>query len=177
MASWRSLSYDFDVFISYAREDGKDFAGALTKMLRAAGLVVWLDRERMSPGGVVNEELAAGLRKSGSVVYLISEKWLARDHPQWEHEVFVEQDQRRRQVPVSLIADPRKEKLGPGLSRLNWISWLPDADPDAIFWQIYCGILRRDLGPEAEWSAQGRRIQGKYGAPKMPCPHRPIRRH
>jgi hypothetical protein len=154
------LSYQFDVFISYARDDGKEFAAKLTEMLRAAGLAVWLDVERMPPGVTVNETLAEGLRKSQCIVYLITERWLARDYPQWEHDVFVEQGLQRCQVPVSLVLELKKESLGPGLSRLNWLTWLPESDVHAVFWQVYCGLLKLEPGPESELASRGRRLLG-----------------
>jgi hypothetical protein len=157
------MSYDFDVFISYARSDGSAFVADLVGRLKSAGLRVWYDQEQMRGGSVVNEALADGLRKSRHAIFVLTRAWLQSEYTSWELEVFREQEKDRRGVPISLIGQPRKEELGPRLHGIDWIEWPADADPDERFWLVYCGL--RDLAPDdrAHWKAKGLEAQAKSG--------------
>ena len=157
------MSYEFDVFVSYARSDGSAFVADLVGRLKSAGFKVWYDQEQMRGGSIVDDALADGLRKSRHAIFVLTRAWLQKDYTTWELEVFTEQDKDRRRVPVSLIGAPRKEDLGPRLHRLDWIEWPADADPDERFWLVYCGL--RDLAPEdrSHWKAKGLEAQAKAG--------------
>jgi hypothetical protein len=155
------VSYEFDVFISYASRDGGPFVADLTARLRSSGLTVWFDQEQMRPGDEVNDALAAGLRRSQHAIFVLTRAWLDSDYTNWELRVFREQDHARRMIPVSLIGTPRDEELGPRLSGLKWLDWPPHADPDEKFWAVYCGLRELAPGPPAEWKARGRQAQAK----------------
>jgi hypothetical protein len=157
------MSYDFDVFVSYARADGSAFVADLVGRLKSAGLRVWYDLEQMRGGSIVNEALADGLRKSRHAIFVLTRAWLQNEYTTWELEVFREQDKDRRRVPVTLIGAPRKEELGPRLHGINWIEWPAKADPDERFWLVYCGLLDLAPGDGAQWKAKGLEAQAKSG--------------
>ena len=58
------MSYEFDVFVSYARADGAPFARGLVRQLEAAGFSCYLDEEQVAPGDNVLENLVRALRRS-----------------------------------------------------------------------------------------------------------------
>ena len=74
-------AYHYDVFISYAHEDGKDVAALLHEGLTRRGLRVWRDETRLSAGDMIHDEIKKGLASSSHVVALITPEYLKRAPP------------------------------------------------------------------------------------------------
>ena len=172
------MSYEFDVFVSYARADGAAFARDLVRQLDAAGFSCYLDEEQMAPGDDVLESLVRALRRSRHAVFVITAAWLKKDWTRWEGDVFVEEGKDRRLVPILRAQGVGKADLGPYLSKVDWLDWPPQADADAQFWQVYCGLCARAPGPREQWAACGRQAQGKGalagGAPSPEAPREEV---
>ncbi|MFO0943831.1 MAG: toll/interleukin-1 receptor domain-containing protein [Pirellulales bacterium] len=61
----------YDVFISY-RHSSKKEAQELKRLLETGGLRVWIDSERMNPGGAVDGQLYTGVKESSGLVALFT---------------------------------------------------------------------------------------------------------
>ncbi|MHB9860959.1 tetratricopeptide repeat protein [Streptomyces sp. YIM S03343] len=66
----------FDVFVSYAHEDGP-WATSLAENLHRLGLEVFLDRWEVAAGDLVASRLQEGLARAGAVVVVVSRSWVA----------------------------------------------------------------------------------------------------
>ncbi len=164
------MRYEFEVFISYAHEDGA-FVRDLVRRLRAAGIEkTWLDEERMRGGDdVVGTLNTVAGTKARHALFVVSDAWLASDYADHELRVFRQNRQAgRRAVPI--LRFPRdEEKLKPGLGALASVEWLEDApDPDARFWLVYCGLRDLEPGPRDTWHRRGLEAQGKAAAKSLP---------
>ena len=166
------MSYDFDVFVSYARADGAPFARGLVRQLEAAGFSCYLDEEQVAPGDNVLENLVRALRRSRHAVFVITAAWLKKDWTRWEGDVFAEEAKGRRLVPILRAEGVGKADLGPYLSKVNWLDWPQQADADAQFWLVHCGLCAQEPGPRERWAARGREAQGGAGA-APPAPDAP----
>ena len=94
----------FDVFLSHSSRD-KDIVGRLASRLRAAGLAVWLDGERIRPGDNIVEQIESGLRSSRFVIVCLSKalaqsNWVRREYGPLLHREVTQR--RRRVIPVQL---------------------------------------------------------------------------
>ncbi|MFE7595570.1 SAV_2336 N-terminal domain-related protein [Streptomyces sp. NPDC057494] len=88
----------YDVFISYAHEDGQ-WTITLAEDLRRRGLRVWLDRWELSAGQDVTTGLRDGLAKADAMVAVVSPGWLASEWARREFEAATA-DGRTRVIPV-----------------------------------------------------------------------------
>ncbi|MEV4429728.1 SAV_2336 N-terminal domain-related protein [Streptomyces sp. R-07] len=88
----------YDVFVSYAHEDGQ-WAVTLAEDLRRRGLEVWLDRWELSPGQDVAAGLRDGLAKADAMVAVVSPGWLTSEWANREFEAATT-DGRTRVFPV-----------------------------------------------------------------------------
>jgi hypothetical protein len=167
------LSYEFDVFVSYAHADGTTFARDVTRRLQSAGFTVWLDEEQLPAGDPVKTALVRGLQRSRHAVLVVTGAWLRGDWTGWEADVFVEEGRARRLVPVIRAPPVRKSELGPYLSKVNWLEWPDPSDADAKFWLLRCGLFGEAPGKPEEWAARGREAQGGGGAARLAPPASP----
>jgi len=158
-----ALSFAFDVFVSYSRRDSP-FVEGLVAALREAGLNPWFDVEQVPGGADVQETLLKALDVSRHVIAVITEHWLASDYTTWEVSAS-QKDLRGDRVLVPLARmDFDARKLGPFLHRRNVLSWpVGDPEPDARFWEVYCGLLQKGPGPKAEWARMGREARRAGG--------------
>jgi formylglycine-generating enzyme required for sulfatase activity len=85
------------VFISYARQDAKQ-VDAIARMLREAGITVWLDRERILGGEYFGEAIVHGIAHSRVLLVMCSPSAFQSDNVL--HEVALTWDYHRRYLPV-----------------------------------------------------------------------------
>jgi TIR domain len=74
----------WDVFISYASEDSESVAVPLVRILRRAGLKVWLDQLQLALGDSLREKIDEGLAASAFGVVILSRDFLAKGWPKRE---------------------------------------------------------------------------------------------
>ena len=74
----------WDVFISHAGEDKKDFVRPLAGALRARGLSVWFDEFTLTVGDSLRRSIDRGLARSWFGVVVISPHFLDKEWPQRE---------------------------------------------------------------------------------------------
>ncbi len=68
---------EWDVFLSYARIDGADTAGALRDHLHSLGVAVWFDELTISPGKSQALQMDKGLQKARAGVVLLTPAYIA----------------------------------------------------------------------------------------------------
>jgi hypothetical protein len=90
---------DKHVFISYVREDS-NHADTLCKMLTAAGIPFWRDKDSLAPGANWKSEIRKAIQ-SGSLVFLacFSTRSTARDSSYMNEEMNLAVDEFRRRPP------------------------------------------------------------------------------
>jgi len=76
--------HEYDVFISYAREDEIEFVEPLAQALRAAGVGVWYDRFKLSWGMSLRQSIDEGLRSARFGIVVLSPHFFAKEWPQLE---------------------------------------------------------------------------------------------
>jgi TIR domain len=99
--SWEVMVRAWDVFISHAGDDKDAVAIPLAKVLRRAGLRVWLDRQELRIGDSLHEKIDEGLANSRFGIVILSPSFLAKRFPRkeldglfaredaWEHKVIL----------------------------------------------------------------------------------------
>ena len=79
----RVSRFAFDVFVSYASEDG-DFTTDVVERLRKRGLRVWFDRTEVRVGDSLTATLDRGLTKSRYAVVVVSDAYIRKHWTQHE---------------------------------------------------------------------------------------------
>ena len=73
---------NYDVFISHASEDKKEFVDELVSELRALGVNVWYDTSEVKWGHSIRERIDDGLKKSLYGIVILSPDYIA-EHKYW----------------------------------------------------------------------------------------------
>lgn len=74
----------YDVFISHASEDKKDFVAPLVEALQDAGIRVWYDTLEMQWGKSLREQIDNGIKHSKFAILVLSKNFFAKRWPQRE---------------------------------------------------------------------------------------------
>jgi hypothetical protein len=74
----------WDVFISHASEDKKDFVEPLATALKEFGLKVWYDRFTLSLGDSLSRSIDEGLVRSRFGLVVLSPSFFAKKYPEYE---------------------------------------------------------------------------------------------
>src|SRR5918998_1572202 len=80
--------FRYDIFISYARRDGKGYALKLKEQLTSLDFSCFLDYEELPPGNSLNSTLRRALKRSAAVVVLGTEGALASRYVELEVSEF-----------------------------------------------------------------------------------------
>ncbi len=124
----------FDVFISYAREDGDSVARPLSSELEALGVTVWLDRYQCRPGDLLSSKIARAIQDSRFAVVVLSPRYLEKEWTRRELSQLIESHRGRlipllRDLEVGALQD-----FSPTLANIIWIdvsrASLTQASPD-----------------------------------------------
>ena len=89
-----TASAGLQVFISYARRDGRRFADWLEGALKQRGFDAYLDRKDIVPGEPWRTRLAELIRASDAVVFVVTPAAVASDVCRWEAEQATEHGKR-----------------------------------------------------------------------------------
>jgi DNA polymerase III delta prime subunit len=112
----------FQIFISYAREDAQA-ASQLAEWLRRAGYITWVDRENLLPGERWDWAITKALRESAAVIICWSSHSISkRGFLQKEIKIALERADEKLTddlyiLPVRLDECPMPD----GLSRFQWV--------------------------------------------------------
>ena len=129
---WRALVragvtlFLYDVFISYARRDGRRYARALHRHLESNGIVCFLDRNDVLAGDLLTPTLARALKKSRLLIVVATDGASRSSHVQLEVQTYLQK--RRPVVPVDFSGSYTRGEW-PLLKPLNpvWLDELPAA--------------------------------------------------
>ena len=166
------------IFISYSHlpAENADFVRNLAGRLAVAGFSVWLDEQELYPGQPFGQGITDAANLSEVAIFVATQRWAERDWTMHEVRLFGE----RADAP-SLVVIDREEvntgQLGPYLAGLHRVHWPePDDEPDARFWEVYCGIVRKAPGPRADWAERGRAVAPDGASRTGAEPRSPARR-
>ncbi|MGA7884121.1 MAG: AAA-like domain-containing protein [Acidobacteriaceae bacterium] len=165
------------VFISYSRlpEENAEFVRQLAARLRAANFEVWLDEERISVADNIQEKIVEAISSADAALFVVNSRWLQKDRDFIQFEISLVGDQRAARRVVVLREPAGVKELGPYFCTLNRMEWYPDdPQPDARFWEIYCGITGTPPGPRNEWEARGRSLSTPQPVPNPIRPTAPV---
>lgn len=101
-----TASTRLQVFISYARRDGRKFADWLERALKLRGFDAYLDRKDIVPGEPWRTRLAELIRTADAVVFVVTPAAVASDVCRWEAEQATEHG--KRILPAILKPVPRR---------------------------------------------------------------------
>lgn len=161
------------VFISYSRQpqENAEFVRQLAAKLRAADFEVWLDEEQISVADKIQEKIVDAISRADAALFIVNSRWLEKDRDFIQFEVSLVGDQRAARRVVVLRQAAGTRELGPYFATLNRMEWFPDdPQPDARFWEIYCGITATPPGPRSEWEQRGRSLSSSH-PPLEHTPH------
>ena len=74
----------YDVFISHASEDKKDFVDPLVEALQNEGIRVWYDTLEMQWGKSLREQIDNGIKRSKFAILVLSKHFFEKKWPQRE---------------------------------------------------------------------------------------------
>lgn len=74
----------YDVFISHASEDKKEFVDPLVAALQDAGIRVWYDTLEMQWGKSLREQIDNGIKRSKFAILVLSKNFFAKQWPRRE---------------------------------------------------------------------------------------------
>jgi|WetSurMetagenome_2_1015567.scaffolds.fasta_scaffold381290_2 hypothetical protein len=97
----RKLSHSRRIFLSYSQEDQK-IVEEIATSLRGTGAKVWLDKERIKAGQIIQEEIANAIDEADRVVVFIGKK----TSPNVMFEIGVAHAKGKKIIPVILEAGP-----------------------------------------------------------------------
>ncbi|MEM9009190.1 MAG: toll/interleukin-1 receptor domain-containing protein, partial [Cyanobacteria bacterium P01_F01_bin.86] len=99
-----------NIFLSYARADGKVAATRLRSELERAGFQVWRDIEDMQGGQAWKEQLRQNIRTADTVVVLLTPAAVASKYVEWEWESALTLE--KRVIPLLILPCDVPEELG-----------------------------------------------------------------
>src|SRR5215212_5701755 len=74
----------WDVFISHASPDKREFVLPLAELLRSRGVRVWLDKWAIGLGDSISASISEGLREARFGIVVLSKEFFARAWPKKE---------------------------------------------------------------------------------------------
>lgn len=155
------------VFVSYSTEPNgnSSFVRDLTGRLKLLGFHVWLDEEFIPATGGVESALRKAIRESEVGLFIVTREWLTRQWTKFEGELFGQQPDSR--CVIVLRDGVTRDDLPPELRGPRPISWpAKDAEPNARFWEVYCGVANQAPGERRLWEERGAQlfVTGNLGA-------------
>lgn len=153
--------FQFDVFISYSRQDRPAVAKLIAR-LRADGFQLWVDEEQISGGDPLREAMVKGILQSRHVICCLSPTYLASKWGTFESAVnqALDPDNRqRRLIPVQIASVTIP-------SEYRWL-YCPDlTDPDTWEEEYQKTIKHlRSSAPEEEPLKRGTHLVDDAGHP------------
>jgi hypothetical protein len=101
----------YDVFISHASEDKKDFVDSLVEKLQDAGIRVWYDTLEMQWGKSLREQIDSGIKRSKFAILVLSKNFFAKKWPQRELDGILAKENLLGSVPLPIWHNITQEEL------------------------------------------------------------------
>ncbi len=108
----------FDVFISYARGDGKTLASQLCQHLAQRNFKSWFDQNDIPPAVDWRNQISDGIEKAHNLLFIITPKSTQSKYCLEELETAYQLN--KRIIPVLYIRVPREQRPE-AIGKLNWI--------------------------------------------------------
>jgi hypothetical protein len=101
----------WDVFISHASEDKKEFVKPLANKLIAAGLKIWYDEFSLKVGDSLSKKLDEGLADSNFGVIVISQSFISKGWTDYELRSFINREVGYKKVILPVWHNITKEEV------------------------------------------------------------------
>lgn len=137
------MSMDYDVFLSYNREDGAVVQGIAASLQERFGLRPWLDVDQAQPGTRLPDVIEKAIRHSRTAAVFVGPKGLGR----WQRrelDVLVQRMVERKVPVIPVLLPQRRQKptLNPFLDTAIWVD-LREGVTDLGMAQLVWGITGR----------------------------------
>ena len=101
----------YDVFISHASEDKKDFVDPLVAKLQDTGIRVWYDVLELEWGKSLREQIDNGIKRSKFAILVFSKHFFAKKWPQRELDGILSKETVSGSTPLPIWHDITYEEL------------------------------------------------------------------
>lgn len=105
------LQREYDVFISYANEDKKDFVNPLAKKLKRLGIKVWYDEIILEVGDSLRRSIDEGLAHSKYGIVVLSSYFFDKKWPQYELDGLIEKEMQGNKVILPIWHKITKDEV------------------------------------------------------------------
>ena len=102
---------EYDVFISYAKEDNEEFVRPLAEELKNLGYRVWYDEFELSVGDSLRKKIDQGLSNSRYGVVVLSTSFFAKNWPQYELDGLVAREMQGSKVILPIWHKVSKDEV------------------------------------------------------------------
>lgn len=93
----------YDLFISHASEDKKDFVRPLANKLRSLNIEVWYDEFTLKLGDSIRRSIDQGLSKSRFGLVVLSKSFFNKNWPNYELDGLVEKENNGREKSLLFV--------------------------------------------------------------------------
>jgi hypothetical protein len=101
----------YDLFISHASEDKKDFVDPLVTKLQDAGIRVWYDTLEMKWGKSLREQIDNGIKRSKFAILVLSKYFFQKKWPQCELDGIIAKENIQGSIPLPILHNITIEEL------------------------------------------------------------------
>ena len=115
----------YDVFISHASEDKKEFVAPLVEKLQDAGITVWYDALELQWGKSLREQIDNGIKRSKFAILVLSKHFFEKQWPRRELDGILAKETVSGNAPLPIWYNVTQEdvyEFSPTLSGLYAIS-------------------------------------------------------
>lgn len=157
------------IFISYSHQptENADFVRAQAQRLKRTtykgiGFDVWLDEERIAGAADVEGTLRQAVLWADAALFVVTSRWSERERSWIRMEVSLMGKRENTRLVALLRESIEADLLDHTFTTLKHLEWFPeDKEPDARFWEVFCGLTGEMPGPRSEWARMGREISGE----------------
>src|SRR5215216_721505 len=141
------MSFDYDAFLSYNREDAAIVEAIATRLAHEAGLRVFLDKWCLIPGEAWQDEIEDALDRSATCVVFVGphgpSPWA---HIEMRAALELRAKERMLRVIPTLLPGVDKDNLPLFLKSLTWVDYTAGQKDDKAFETIKAGVCGYSLG-------------------------------
>ncbi len=112
-----------DVFISYAREEEKDYVIPLAVALSDLNITLWIDIKELLAGNNLRKDIDKGIEESEYCIALLSENYFSKEYPLLELDTFVKKQKKIIPIRCGFIDpyfDDEKYSFLKDLLHIDW---------------------------------------------------------
>ena len=106
-----NMKKKWDVFISHASEDKKDFADEISMILQSLNIKVWYDSDILSIGDSLSKSIDTGLSLSKYGIVIISENFVKKGWPEYEFRSLLNREIGSKKIILPIWHKVKKETI------------------------------------------------------------------